>query len=245
MKRSSVVAVASVSKRKTFSSLGPLLLDLRSTVVDLVSGDVAAWPDQALPAQDFSQGTALARPAWVASATPNGKPALRGGTTKYLLGPSDTTLKPSGGFTVFFVAKRTGATPYQCLANGSGLATWLSDWGLATDASGTVLVAWAGAYTTNIGYAIDTAWHIFEMVFSGTALELLVDGVSAGTVATTMAPTSASLALMAGLQTPPSTYAFPWGGDLADVKVYDGALSVEKRASVRSLLTSGPAGYLS
>lgn len=228
-----------------FAALGPLLLDLRSAVADLVSGNVAAWPDQATPAQDFSQSTALSRPSWISNATPNGKPALRGGTTKYLLGPSDTTLKPAGGFTVFFVAKRTGATPYQCLANGSGAATWLSDWGLATDASGAVLVAWAGGYTTSVSVAIDTAWHIFEMVFNGTALELLVDGVSAGTVATTMAPTSAPLALMAGLQTAPSTYAFPWGGDVSDVKIYDGALSVGKRASVRSLLTSGPEGYLS
>lgn len=228
-----------------FVALGSLLLDLRSSVIDLVSGNVAAWPDQATPAQDFSQGTALARPLWVASATPNGKPALRGGTTKYLLGPSDTTLKPATGFTAFFVAKRTGTTAFQCLANGSGVATWLSDWGLATDASGSALVAWAGQYTTNVSYAIDTAWHIFEMVFTGTTLELLVDGVSRGTVATTMTPTSAPIALMAGLQTPPSTYAFPWGGDVSDVKIYGSVLSSEARASVRSLLTSGPTGYLS
>jgi hypothetical protein len=211
--------------------------------VTLVGGAVDAWADQSGNGRDFSAPASANRPAY--SGTLNGLPVLTfDGSTDYLQGnaASLNIAQDVGGFTIIAVVK-TGASTlqrYVSVGNGTNLSQARATIGVTTtqweltgrrlDADSLQTVVGGAANTNPV---IQSAMYRYSVATAG----LFINSASqVDTAFQTAGNTSntPSLRFVIGCNINLTSFLV---GDLAEVIVYQRAISVEERNSVERYLS--------
>lgn len=207
--------------------------------IQTVSGNVSQLSDQK-NSNHLTQSTAGLRPPYINNGTgPNGRPYLQGSTSgKYLYSAHSSTLEPTS-FTVFCVARATNlpAAFRQLFQYTDPAGTWSKGYGMGDMGVSGALDAWVKAYTSKVRATPSTsAWHVFEMVYGGGVLELLIDGISIGTQSITAPTYSGSdiLVVMAGTAGAGPVFGYYWDGDFALLAIDGTAMSSGARSTARA-----------
>lgn len=206
-------------------------------ITGLVNGAaVSAWTDSSGNGFNATQGTASRRPTYVTGAM-NGLPVVRfnAASSNYL----SFNRPVEDDFTIFCVFRSsqgfgTGTQFYQGagLVNGEVPFT-VNDFGMSLNTNGYVLAGTGNPDVTivssNSGFNNNQP-HIvtFKRTRSTGALELLVDGVAQGTTTGGNQSLTSVSQLVIGTQQTLINYLT---GDIAEVKIYDSALSPTDRAA--------------
>lgn len=205
----------------------------------LVDGDaVTTWSDLSATGAHVTQGTAGNKPVYK-TAIQNGLPVVRFTTDDYLATSTAAQFinSTSGQWTAFAVAKRTSDTGTQGILTGDnigGSANRIAQflrWNTTTPQA----IAWNGPATDNGPTGSAGAFHIDEAHRTSTTLDRLVDGVSNGTTAAS-SPTTGSCGLGVGLATGQGGVQAFLTGDIAEIVLYNTALSSTDRTRVRDYL---------
>ncbi|MGH2359749.1 MAG: LamG-like jellyroll fold domain-containing protein [bacterium] len=218
-----------------------LILWLKADSLALNDGDaVTTWADSSSSANDVTQATAANKPTLQTNEI-NGKPVVRFDDVNDRLGRADDADFDfgSGNFSVFAVAKPTGSRgAIICKDNyqgADGFYVKCADNGEI--GSGTLWFAyWNGSTTVSMG-AVDTAFHQLAAIREGTGanqVKLYLDKTNSAN--TTDARTlSNALELRVGSAVNNADF---FGGDIAEILVYNSALSTADRQSVETYFSS-------
>jgi hypothetical protein len=209
--------------------------------ITLVGGAVDVWADQSGNGRDFSAPALANRPAY--SGTLNGLPVLTfDGTTDYLIGnvASLNIAQNVDGITIIIVAKyatgvmqRSVGISTNANAGRALLGVSTTQWQVAgrrldSDAIGTI-----SGGTANNNYVIHSGVLRYSLATAG----VFINSVSqSDTAFLTSGNTSntASLRSVIGCTTDITTFL---NGDIAEVIIYQRAISVEERNSVERYLS--------
>lgn len=206
------------------------------TITGLVNGaPVVTWPDASGHGFDATQNSPTRRPTYITGAI-NGLPVVRfnASNTNYLAFPRPV----ADDFTIICVYRASqGVGADTAFYQGAGLvngevANTVNDFGTSLNANGRLLVG-TGNPDTSIASTSTTFTdgqpHL--VVFSRTratgSLALYVDGVSQGSAIGGTQSLTAPAQLVLGAQQTLNNYLT---GDIAEVKIYDTALSATDRA---------------
>lgn len=207
------------------AELGPPLTGLAAWYrADLgVTGttNVSAWADQSGNGEDIAQGTEANQPELVDDVV-NGHPVIRftRANTDFLT--RATTPALSQPYTWVAVIKRTD-TATQWFVSGDALFR-----GMLYDSDSTLELFAGGLFDT--ADAVDTNFHSLIGVLDGANSEGFIDNVSAGTGD---ANTGALAGILIGCG--PSG-ADPFGGDIAEVLLYDHELDTDERTELAAYI---------
>ncbi|MBL8879341.1 MAG: hypothetical protein JNG88_09505 [Phycisphaerales bacterium] len=203
----------------------------------LSNGDaVAAWPDSSGAAHDVSQPNTSQQPTYVASAL-NSQPAVRFNGAQWLFRDNvlGSTLMTTSAATAYLVQKQLASDPQNTtFAWGSGNnrllmhATWQNILAFQHgDPSG-------GSWQQPPGW--DDQYHIVEFVRDGTTIaDCLVDGAGLGRSPSADTPEiNETHRLWVGNDIFGNTLT----GDVAEILVYNRALTAAERASVVGYLSN-------
>ncbi|MBP7934459.1 MAG: hypothetical protein KA354_07395 [Phycisphaerae bacterium] len=202
---------------------------------------VSTWPDATDHGYDAKQETSSRKPTYVTGAI-HGLPVVRfnAANSTYLAFPRPV----QDDFTILFVyqssqGRGTGTHFYQGagLVNGE-VANVVNDFGISLNASGKLLAGTGNPDTTiassNSGFN-DGQPHlvVFKRTRSTGMLELYVDGLAQGAATGGTQSLTAPLQLVLGAQ---QTLLYHLTGDIAEVKIYAGALSDPDRIAEEKAL---------
>ena len=216
------------------------------------SNKVSAWADQSGNGNNATQATSSKQPTWVDNAV-NGHPVMRFSGTDDVLAGSVNFNVASSDHTMFVVHKRTTATaasaPFSFAVSvsppdyGAPIMSWINN----TDSFGTTntFYGWADAKSVDLS-AEPTAFHL-SMISrkggsSGNGGALTIRSVAGGDLKETRATqnwTSVSAAnqYLVGCHNLDPIYPNHYLiGDVAEVIVYDRALSPSERSRVEAYL---------
>jgi hypothetical protein len=211
--------------------------------VTLVSGAVDAWADQSGNGRNFSAPAPTNRPAY--SGTLNGLPVLTfDGSTDYLQGnaASLNIAQNSAGLTIIAVVKNATAVASRFVSISTGalanaarvtMGRTVTQWELAgRRLDGDSLQALSGG-TANTNPVIQSAMFRYS---AGTAGVFVNSASQVDSVFQTAGNTSntASLRFVIGSAIDFATFL---NGDIAEVIIYQRAISVEERNSVERYLS--------
>jgi hypothetical protein len=208
-----------------------LYTDAAKTVPAVNDGDaVYTWADQSGNGKDVVQTTLSKRPL-LKLAIQNGKPVVRfDGTDDWLKTTALTVTQPT---TLFAVAIRRGAGniyAIDCASTGNALiiaSVGNGSW----DAYSGVLLTKAVSNNTNVPYAVD-------VVYNGASSILVTNGVTtSGPAGSNNGNGTVVIGAYGGLTAP------LWNGDIAEVLIYNSALSTADRQAVESYLNEKYAIY--
>lgn len=191
-----------------------------------VEGESAQqWNDQSGNANNVTQATAAARPIYKINII-NGQPAVRFDGSDDRMAASFALVQPT---TVFIVGKKANTTQHGYFVDGiTATGLILSD-NNAVPVSSSVWRLYAGS-GVETAITIDTSFHVFGGIANGASSLISVDG------ATTSGNAGASNANGITLGSIGSQDAAFLNGDLAEVVIYDSALSDANRNKVESYL---------
>ena len=209
---------------------------------------VSIWPDASGNGVDAVQATGGQQPTFIANGI-GGLPVVRFNSTNQTYLSFSRLI--SGDFTIVCLFRssqgsNTGTLFYQGagLVNGE-VAGAANDFGMCLFANGSLCAGTGNpdvAVNSSMGFN-DGQPHIltFTRTRATGVLALFVDGVLAGTTAGGMQPLTAPAQLVLGAQ---QTLVNFFTGDIAEVKIYDGALSDAERIgdenSLRCKYSLGP-----
>ncbi|HTJ00556.1 MAG TPA: LamG-like jellyroll fold domain-containing protein, partial [Dongiaceae bacterium] len=200
-------------------------------------GAVALWPDSSGRGNDAVQASGAAQPKWITNVI-HGLPVIRFNATA---GTFLSLPRPvSDDFTIVCVfASSQGVGTGQNFWDGAGLVSGevpftVNDFALSLNAQGKVL---AGTGNPDVTIAsADSSFndgqpHIatFERTRSTGALQLFVDGAAQGTASAGLQKLTAPDVLVLGAQQTLNNFL---NGDIAEVQIYDAALSDADRGAV-------------
>jgi type IV pilus assembly protein PilA len=204
------------------------------TTLSTSSGNVSAWRDKSGRGNHLAPAGAVLGPT-VATGAANGLDTLRFDGSQELQAPHSSSLAIAGtGLTIFAVYNDSvaGASTDALLINKE------QSWELGSQSDvirGAVSTAtprnwaWIGSATSSANQ-----WHTVSLRRSPTDFTFVLDGVSSSAAT---APTGAiwpfSDVLTVGGR---ALYAHRWVGDIAEIVVYDGALTDGQETAVRSYL---------
>ena len=202
-----------------------LVLDLDATKLDLNDNDpVATWPDSSGAGNDATQETASKQFTYVVDGI-NGKASVRGdGTEKDMTGPASLT-QP---FTAFFVS-RLDSESVLFDRDGSGdrglyvISQWNTD----------RVRLYAGKGIETGAGVISAAAHLIATESNGADSKIWVDGVQEALGDAGLLGLSRYT-----LGNDVRTYNKYLDGDIAQVAIYDRALTTQEREDVEAHLTS-------
>ena len=196
----------------------------------LSAGAVATWPDVSGNSRDATQATAGNRPVATASIL-NGKTIVRftRASAHYLQSPTFTSKAQPNSF---YVVGRFSSTTAQNEVFIDGETQRTIFYGTSGSVpSAKVLKLQAGVVYEAV--QTDTNWHIYEAHVNGQNSEVQIDGghVYGGRVTAATGLDRVNIGVAQG----PST-SFCLDGDIAEIVVFDKALSKAERARVRRYL---------
>jgi len=216
------------------------------------SGLVSWWPGEA-GAQDIADSNSGTLVNGAATAAGKVGQALSfDGVDDHVLVPFNSNLNPTGPFTVGLWLK---ASPQQVIGDGSYTVVdkshgWIDNagWAIQGDTGNGTLGLLSGKgggfpYTNFVGAGtgvsvLDDQWHHFSGVYTGSAIEVYLDGVLKGSTPYTGLPVNNTRDLYIGAAWHSGTPTRQFHGLVDEVQYYSRALSL---AEVRSLYNAG--GY--
>lgn len=214
-----------------------LKLWLRADVgVERISGAVSLWADQSGSGNDVFQGTAGNRPTYQVGVI-NGQPVVRFNGTSHTL-VSAAAIKPSN-ITVMAVYRPTAAGTSPTLISQSYNVSATNGWGLRAGANSN-LVPYAdlniNATATTTSSATTTALnsaHLLAATYDGAERKIYLGGVLKATTAVAGSLSYGTATVFRVGSYLGNNY---FNGDLAEVLVYDRALSDSERNEVEAYL---------
>lgn len=222
------------------TSITGLVLWVKADSLALSDGDpVSTWTDSSTQGNNLTQATGANQPTYK-TAIVNGKPVVRfNGTSTFLSHADNASLSPAA-ISVFIVAK-TNAAPLS--GNRILLEKELSFRFITSETStaniavrlGTSGTAWgSGGFTGTT--ALTTSFSLWEMTYNAVSdLEFYVNGTTAGSGAPSGDIFDNTSTLYLGCY---NATDFFWDGDVAEVLIYNSALSTTNRQSVENYLTT-------
>lgn len=237
----------SASRRFVPTLVGGTILWLRGDQgITLASSVLSNWTDQSGSGNDASQSTSGFRPpVSTADSTFNGHDVVGpfDAVDDYLAvnGVASSFSGVAKPFTIFVVGSQpTAATrEFFCVNKAStfhqyiilrprvsGTGTFLVD--RKTDADVEIVVN---------GGAPSTTPHVFEALYDGTTLSAFIDGTSVGTPAASSGTCTFDIASI-GCNRQSGTPASFFGGKIAEMVIYNSAVSTADRLRVRHYLGS-------
>ena len=209
----------------------PVTSDLRlwldaGAITGLSNGDpVATWADQSGAGNDATQGTALKQPSYVSSGL-NGRPVVRFGDGDATTGDGMATgLSLGSPYTVFAVFDyQSTVSTYRRAVQGSG--NWL------IGPYNNSVRHYASGWVADPGPRVEpNRFYVGQAVNTGAASTFLVDGAD---FTTSSAPTgSPGVVHLGGSGLYPGEVL---NGDMAEVLIYDRALSAAEQTAVMGYL---------
>ena len=204
---------------------------------------VGQWKDQSGNANNATQATAGFRPT-LRTAVQNGKPVIRADGVDDImsLGTNVTSLTINGDLTMLAVIRKTTASVYGAFLSYLDAAGTNNSYECRYDNSNPAKLelvhadavgAESFASTTTL---TNNTWYVLEIVRSGTAISFFVNGSAAGTGTATKTPTST--ASSNGTVCDRGTAPIPLPGDIAEIVLYNSALSAANRTKVEGYLNS-------
>ena len=206
------------------------------------SAEVARWEDQSGNAYHVTQGTSANRPI-LKTSLKNGKNILRFNGTDFLLGSSNFPISGSSNRSVFTVFNRDDANQRYIVSWGGsgtgGFAGFSSEYYLrfAGTTKGYTNQGTNGSYTIWSVIGNGSTLNNYNAYFDAGGVATSNVGLSGGT---TLNTTSSNLAVGTNAF---STSASIADGDLAEIIIYDTALSDSNREKVRDYLNAKWAVY--
>lgn len=208
----------------------------------LVDADpVTTWPDKSADANNVAQATAAAKPTY-RTAILNGKPVVRfDGVDDNLLSGSNSPLTGDVVTTFFLVVNRTTPTGKCAFAWGSA-ATVRNAIGYFDGFRGANApsIEFAGNTPATFAAGLTAGYHIVTVKKTAGAINtttsLWIDGASQAIQAGSSAGVPAVAAAPFAVGRFASDADEFWSGDVAEVAVYDSALSDADRRKVESHL---------
>ena len=224
---STLTAAYTIDSQTAFTRSG-LKLWLRADLGMEVSGtNVSQWNDLSGNANNAAQATSANRPVLVTGEV-NGKPVVRfDGSNDEMAVPRHTSLEPNN-VTVVVVGRHTGG--------GNGTIANVMMKGAAYGflrMSGTSLRTWVSDYTTKYAAATwsSNTWNVMMQTYNGSLLGLYQNGTLTGSFNTSGSITYGDLApLYLGGR---DGY-YHLQGDLAEIMVFDRALTEAERKDVEA-----------
>jgi len=213
------------------------------------SGNVSLWSDQSVNHNDASQATSGTRPALVSSSL-NGNPVLRFTSAGKWLSAADNPSLRNSATSIVAVYRPSTLSVYQSLISKPYYSgSWTSPYAsyimgitptnypyLSTASTGATLNSINPTTTVSTG----TAYLLMGIYGNGNE-QFYINGASLGTSAVTNNPLDYSGApsndLAIGTRSSTSTGA-PCLGDLAEILIYDHALSAAEQAQVGVYLSN-------
>ncbi len=214
------------------SSVAGLRLWLKADALALAdNAPVEAWPDLSGSANNVEQATGMKMPTFKTNIL-NGLPIVRfDGIDDTLFRPAAGGFACTGGHTVIAVMKPTTGVAYgmAVVTNtalnemrqtaGGGYAEWLSP---------------SGAFSVGGFDDLTGLWKVCSGTYevASQTMELFVNGATQGT------QPDAGLLAVGDIYIGSRTDTYHWLGDIAEVLVYDAALSGTDRQNVENYLIS-------
>jgi len=222
------------------SSISGLQLWLKADALALADNDpVTTWTDSSGLGHDYTQGTAANKPTYK-TAILNGEPVIRlDGTNDYLDGPASSTLISASARTVFVVGK-TAVFSVANPSNAPGAPCFLLDvdtyHGRSTDSlpSNQFHASHYDGAHKLVSVATDTSFHYWTERHESGTLYLSQDG---GAEASIAAGNVQVLTALTRIGTNSGSTLF-LNGDIAEILVYNVALSAGDRTSVQGYIES-------
>lgn len=209
-------------------------------IVTNSSGGVIAWNDQSGSFHNASQDDATAAPQWLAGAAVNGNPALRfDGVNDSLSVPYAPDLAITGDLSTFFVAEIDDFATYRSVWSETGGGYPLpTDYYLVPDTGLPRLLranlAGLGAADGNAGPPTNQ-FMIGGFVVSGPTVTHYLNGQDNGSGDITNRVADGGVPLMIGKRDDSATL---MKGQIAEIVIYDSALSSADRDAVVTYLAS-------
>jgi len=203
---------------------------------------VARWEDQSGNGYDVTQGTAASQPV-LKTSQQNGLNVIRfDGTSDHLFGATNFTITGSSNRSVFAVTKRT-----------DNVTRYIVSWGINSTGrfSGFTTEYYLRFQGTTKGYTnqgSDGSWTVWSVIGGGSTLNDYDAYFDGGTVAAPNAENNTSASLDTGASAiyvgKPSFLNLNYlSSDLAEILIYDSALSTSDREAVRDYLNAKWAVY--
>lgn len=226
------------------TSLSGLTAWLRADLGVTHSGNaVSLWADQSGNGRDFAQGVGASRPTLQATGGPNGTACVDfDGTNDLLTNGALSGFIAAGAYTLFVVfradAISTGAGDATAYDNDGPIGDSSANFGLfVRNAPSDQAVAynWDGSSDVVALSCATATWHAAEQRHESGTLYARLHGTAEGSAASgnTMALTS-----NVRLGTVYATANQYFDGQIAEVVVYNRALSLSERQQVRAYLTA-------
>jgi len=235
-----------------------LWLDATTGLFDATSGGsavttdgsaVARWEDQSGNARHFTQGTSNNRPV-LKTSIQNSKNVVRfDGSNDNMTGSNDLQFAPP--VSMFCVVSKRGGTAYQTiygngiLAGGViGYGIWISD---TSDNSGAFSSQYRNAGSANTNYYMATlpstnTFFIGSCLIDSSTNKIFFNGSSEDSISHAITGTP-NQTVAIGMRYDGGAVNWALNGDLAELLVYNSALSTTNRESVRDYLNTKWAVY--
>lgn len=200
--------------------------------VTLNAGNVSAWADQSGLNNNFTQATGGLQPPWNATGAPNSLPSITFNASTYLKGPVVTNVQHN--WTMFIVLKNNSAASNSQFAFSTGTGNGVG-FGVAPGKQRALLDVGV-SYVFPGSSLITTSWEQWTAEDSSSVDTLRANGTDQGTL--TNGPFTPNAATGNGFIGIANTLTNGWTGSIAEILVYNMALTPTQVAFVESYLAT-------
>ena len=145
-------------------------------------------------------------------------------------------ISPATAFSVSVWAKATSLASNTTIVGRATASNLVQGWGLIWDSGSQTMRFWINGYGTNYAYKSfndTTSWHHFISVWTGTTLQIYIDGVKGTDASYATAPIYSTDTMVIGKAN--LSYAgWNWVGSIDDVRIYNVALSAGEISTIAS-----------
>lgn len=195
---------------------------------------VATWADQSGHGNNVTQATATARPTLSASGGPMGQPCLNFASASLQMLDRASAVVSASPWSAFVVQETSTPASEGFSFYVGGLS---SSNGLGFGLNGSDRVIWySGASILVDGVCPTSTWELWSAVNTGTTTTFSVNGSSQSVTNPTVQPIAPSAATGIGGST--DTAADTWNGSIAEVILYNRALTAPEVALLNSYFST-------
>lgn len=220
------------------NNLPDLILWLKADALSLANNDpVGTWPDSSSAANDFTQATAGNKPLFKTNIV-NSLPVVRfDGSDDYLTRTANM-MDGTDSYTIFAVIKSAtiAAGSGNIFSSGISATNWYIQFRRDTANFGNYHLKSLGLHevATDTSGVVAGAWNVVTADWDGANIHIWRNGTLKDTVAVTTSYGFGTYNAVGAFD--PGLALQPWNGDIAEVVIYNAALSASDRQEVELYL---------